>query len=64
MITSWGANKYHGLTTTTTWGYHQHKIIVAAKYQQSAEQSQQDTWFTEKNTACGDTASETSGILV
>ena len=32
-------------------GYHQHKIIVSTTYQQSAEQSKQDNWFTQKNTA-------------
>ena len=35
---------------------------MATAYQQSAEQSQQDNWFTQKNTACGATASETNGI--
>ena len=43
-------------------GYHQHKIIVSTTYQQSAEQSKQDNWLPQKNTACGATASETNGI--
>ena len=63
MITSWGAKK-----NPLNWqpglpgGYHQHKIILATTYQQSAEQSQQDTWLTQKNTACGVTARETNSI--
>ena len=43
-------------------GYHQHKTIVATTYQQCAEKSKQDTWLTQKNTACGVTTSETNGI--
>ena len=35
---------------------------MATTYQQSAEQNQQDTWLTQKNTACGATASETNSI--
>ena len=35
---------------------------MATTCQQSAEQSQQDTWLTQTNTACGATASETNSI--
>ena len=53
MITSWGANKYHGLTTRTIWG------LPSTQHYRGNHiwtKCQQDTWLTQKNIACGATA--------
>ena len=51
-------HEYLGITIN----YNQHEITVAATYQQSAEQSQQDTCLTQNNSTCDATASDTNGI--
>ena len=62
ITTSWGANKYHGLTTRTTWGLSSTQNYRGNHISTKCRQSQQDTWLTQKNTACGATASETNSI--